>query len=394
MASRAAFDEEMEHRQRAVALAGEELRAGGLVIFPTETVYGVGASTASEAGLQALRRFKDRNDGRPFTVHVPDTQRLARYIDLSPGLVTRLVRKTLPGPVTLVVEQSPAVIDAKVRDLLREGFFGAMDWRSDEAVAAVRDRLYFENAIGLRVPDHPLAAQVLAAVEAPVVASSVNRRGEEPAVDHARCVEVAGGEVRAIVDGGRCRFARSSTIVRVTLKGGEARMSVEREGVIDSRFLDKLRVEVVLVVCSGNTCRSPMGAALARQLLAEQRGLSPSELDAAGVRVLSAGTSAMEGAPATPEAVETMRRRGLDLSGHRSTPLTPAMLHEADAVFCMTASHRSAVIAMAPNVAGRVHAADPEADVQDPFGGDASDYERCAAQLRKGLERQLKEAMR
>jgi L-threonylcarbamoyladenylate synthase len=194
-----------------------------------------------------------------------------------------------------------------------------------------------------------------------------------------------------IVDGGRCRYTKASTVLRVREVHGLPRITVLREGVYDQRYIRKLLRWTMLLVCSGNTCRSPMAAGLARQLLAQRHKISVEALEDAGVGVVSAGVFARPGAPASAPAVAAMAPRGVDLTSHRARPLTPEMVREADVVYCMTDDHRQEVIDMAPGQADKVFTLDPAGDIEDPIGGDEAAYQRCVAQLRQALELRLKE---
>lgn len=145
-----------------------------------------------------------------------------------------------------------------------------------------------------------------------------------------------------------------------------------------------MKVERVLLVCTGNTCRSPMAAALLRHLW--QQADPGWELT-----VKSAGTWALPGMGASEHAVEAMRRRGLDLSSHRSQVVAPDLLSTADLILTMTARHKTQVLEMAPGLAGRVYTlseyAGSSSEVPDPFGGSVEDYVRTADMLEKLLQR-------
>lgn len=104
----------------------------------------------------------------------------------------------------------------------------------------------------------------------------------------------------------------------------------------------------ILFVCTGNTCRSSMAEALARKILTE-KGAQDS------IKVISAGTAAMEGMPASPEAVEVMNARGIDLASHQAQKLTPELIREADIILTMTQDHKSQVISMVPSACSRVY---------------------------------------
>lgn len=361
--------------------AGAILEQGGLVVFPTETVYGVGASALGLKGYGALCDLKSQEEGRPFTVHLPDPAAAERYIDTASPMLRRLIKKVFPGPVTLIVDVSDDVMRGKLRDL----------GLPPEAAT----RLYYQNSISLRSPDHPLAQMVLGSLRAPVIAGSANRRGDAPPYNATEAAARLDGAVDLIIDGGRSRYAKPSTVVRVRspLPGtpGGLKVTVEREGVYDTRFIQKLMRWTMLVVCSGNTCRSPMAEGLAKRLLAEQRGIEVEDLENAGLRVVSAGTLAHPGAPAAAEAVEALQKFGADLSRHRSQPITPELIHEADVIYCMTGAHRQALLAMSPAAEGKTFLLDPGGDVEDPMGSDLTTYQRCAERIRRRLAQRLKE---
>lgn len=155
-----------------------------------------------------------------------------------------------------------------------------------------------------------------------------------------------------------------------------------------------MRVKKILLVCSGNTCRSSMAEGLARHLL-EQKGLLDS------VTVLSAGTAACAGHPATPEAVTALSEEGIDLSNHRAQALTPELIKVADLVLTMTGSHRQQVLRLVPAAAGKVHLlkkyaescageletaeSDWTYDILDPFGQPLEVYRQVAQELKNNL---------
>ena len=150
----------------------------------------------------------------------------------------------------------------------------------------------------------------------------------------------------------------------------------------------------VLFVCTGNTCRSPLAAAA---LIA---ALGP---DRERVDVLSAGTAAWEGQPATPASVEIAASEGVDLSGHRSRRISPALVRAADLVIVMERGHENAVRALGADP-DRTHVisewpAPGNADlpVSDPFGASHEAYEECWRRIRRHVDRiipHVREALR
>ncbi len=149
-------------------------------------------------------------------------------------------------------------------------------------------------------------------------------------------------------------------------------------------------MSLILMVCTGNICRSPMAAGLLRQRLANE-GLD------ARYKVSSAGTWALENRPASEHAVEVMAARGVDISDHRARNLTAAAVAEADLILVMSREHEQIIANTWPQYRWKVHRlgemAGKRRDVDDPYGRPIEEYRACAdvidAYLARGLERIL-----
>ena len=137
-----------------------------------------------------------------------------------------------------------------------------------------------------------------------------------------------------------------------------------------------------LFVCSGNTCRSPMAAAIANAEIATRLGISYEALETVNVRALSAGVSARVGAPLTDEAAEVLRSLSVPVKPHAARNLTPELAEKAELIFCMTKAHRQAVVEMLPSVAGKTYCLGTQEDIDDPIGKSMPAYIACAQQIR------------
>ena len=141
-----------------------------------------------------------------------------------------------------------------------------------------------------------------------------------------------------------------------------------------------MAIQRILVVCTGNICRSPMGEGLLREAI----GTDP-HLSARGIEVRSAGTHGWEAAPASALAIEVMRDRGVDISGHRSQPVVEELVAWADLILTMTAEQRDWILRAFPAADGKVmrlgEYSGTAEDLGDPFGGNPVEYAQCADAL-------------
>jgi protein-tyrosine phosphatase len=351
--------------------AAEVIRQGGVVAFPTETVYGLAVSSENGDAVAKLRAAKGRDDGVPLTVHVGRPQDGEAFINAPSGTARRLMRRGWPGPLTIIFDV-PNVAQTAIAERVEQGTL---------------QRIFHKNTVGIRCPDHPAACDLIRESGCVIQATSANLTGAPPAVTVEQVQSALDGKVDLILDGGRCRYANASTIVRLNGRS----VDILREGVLDEGAMGRMMRATILVVCTGNTCRSPMAEGLLKHKLADHIGCSVDELDRHGFEVRSAGTFAGEGAPATPEAVRAMADRGIDISDHQSSPVHPEVLESAAIVLAMTRSHQQQLEAVMPDSSSRCHLVCGDEDVPDPIGGTSEVYSACLEQIAQGLDQQLRE---
>lgn len=354
-----------EDARDVVHRAVQTLAENKLVAFPTETVYGLAASALSEEAVQRLIDAKGRAEGHPLALAVKSADDALDYVpDMGP-LGRRLVRRCWPGPVTLVAEnRHPDSLVRRLPELVQK------------AVLPL-------GTIGLRVPAHELMLEVLRMMAGPIVFSSANLTGGGDPLTAQDVVEQLGDKVDLVLDDGRCRFAQASSVVKVD--GND--FQILREGVVNAPTLKRLSSFMLLVVCTGNTCRSPMAERLARKLIAEKIGCKIEELEEHSVIVSSAGTSSANGSAPSPQAVEVLNGMGLDLSDHQAQPVREQLVRHADLILTMTRGHQQAIINTWPQAAERTHLLCRDGgDVSDPIGGPVELYRACATQMGKELD--------
>jgi len=277
--------------QQRINDAAAVIDGGGLVGFPTETVYGI-ACRASAESLSKLDNLKGREAAKPYTLHIAEPSEAARYVPRVGLRARKLIEKAWPGPLSIVFELDTKDIDRQKGSLKPEVFQG----------------LYRDNSIGIRCPDNAIAAALLGRTSHPVVAPSANMAGEPPAVDAEGVMAAFSGRIDLVLDGGRCKYGGSSTVVKIG-KGG---LEILRAGVYAEAALNAMSEVKFLLVCTGNTCRSPMAEGIFQKYLAEKVGCSVDRLGEMGYNVSSAGVMDMAGFPASEDAVAAcaaLRRR-------------------------------------------------------------------------------------
>lgn len=170
----------------AIAQAATRLRAGEVVAFPTETVYGLGADATNAAAVARVFGIKNRPAFDPLIVHLADADALATVAAACPDAARRLIARYWPGPLTIVLPKTAAI-----PDLVTAGL----------------------PSVAVRVPGHPLARQLIAAADRPIAAPSANPFGYVSPTTAGHVAAQLGEVVPMILDGGPCRLGVESTIV-------------------------------------------------------------------------------------------------------------------------------------------------------------------------------------
>jgi L-threonylcarbamoyladenylate synthase len=173
-----------------VQQAADAIRAGELVIFPTETVYGLAADALNEAAVARVFEAKGRMETNPLPVQVSGVVMLSMVANCVPEVAIALAERFWPGPLTLVLEKSE-----RISDLISAG----------------------TGKVGVRAPDHAVALALLRAVGCPIVASSANLSGEPPARNADDAIRQLGEFVSVILDAGESAIGVASTVVDVTV---------------------------------------------------------------------------------------------------------------------------------------------------------------------------------
>ncbi len=351
----------IERAVRAVA-------RGQLVAFPTDTVYALAASALLPEAVERLIEAVPAAAGDGLTLAITCAGQARDWAPEMGSLGLRLARRCWPGPLTLVFAEG-----------LENGLVGRLP-------EAVKQRLCPDGSIRLSVPGHDALWHALRMLPAPMVLVSLPGNGQPGTAQDA--LDACGERLDLILDDGPSRSTALPSVVRID----GPRWEMVREGAMSAAEVGQQTTCVIVFVCTGNTCRSPMAEALCVKLLAERLQCTAEELPQRGYLIASAGLAAGQGEPAATEAVNIVRELGGDLRDHGSRPLTADLVMQADHLLTMTQGHAAALASRFARQDPRPRLLCPDGiDVADPIGGDADVYRHCAQQILAHVERLLPE---
>ena len=193
-----------------IKAAGEVLKQGGIVAFPTDTVYGLGAVFDDEKAVRKIFAAKGREEKKPLSILVADSAQVELLSEIKSGEMAqkaeRLMKKFWPGALTLIFQKKPGIPDAVTAG---------------------------GETIGIRMPDMELTRELIRAAGKPLAAPSANTSGKRSSVSAREVLEDLDGKIDMVIDGGTCPVGVASTVVDMT---GETPV-ILREGVITAEMI-------------------------------------------------------------------------------------------------------------------------------------------------------------
>ncbi len=305
-------------QQKIIDRAVHVIRNGGIVVYPTDTLYGLGVDIYNQQALNKLYHIKGRNSVLPVSLLVNNFEQIENFAGTFPFDVYGHLKKLLPGRITVLFEN-------KHRYAI--SFFKRYETLGKPL-----------HKVGFRIPDHAVCKKLTDQLGWPITSTSANLSGKDNVTSIQEVIAQFGNKLDCILDAGPMESKRGSTVIDMSkrpylvLREGDISMDELRHKAPSAPFKKRKFRFVVTFVCSGNICRSPMAEILLKAKIEKTKYRD-------FMHIQSAGTLGIEDQPADDMTIVVCTENELDVSRHRSQGISTNLMEDSDLVIAMAANH-------------------------------------------------------
>jgi L-threonylcarbamoyladenylate synthase len=347
--------------------AADIISGGGILVYPTDTLYGFGVDARNKVALNRLYDLKGRDETKPVSIIVKNINQAETLVGTVTEFERYMFQKLMPGKTTLILKKRKK-IDSQQLNLFRK--------------------------IGFRIPHSKICKQLTELTNTPVTSTSVNISTKDNLTSISEIKALFNDKVDVILNIGPLKSSKGSTVIDLSvgqptiLRAGDI-SAKELENILGfpllSNYPDKF---VITFVCSGNICRSPMAEGLLKRKIAQSKYKSVIEIN-------SAGTLNIADAHPTLEAMDVAHNDGLNLTEHLSRGLNKSIIHQSNLVLCMALDHIHYIQENFPEYRSRakllkqinIDSKLSNPSIPDPIGQSLSYYEKIYKQISNEIDR-------
>lgn len=348
----------------------EVLRSGGIIVYPTNTLYGLGVDAFNLKALERLFIVKQRTMDQPVSLMVASIEQLVQLFARTDERQQKVLRKLLPGKFTVILE-------SKFKQNLAYFASGPS-----------------KTKVGFRVAELPFNQKLLIKFGNPISSTSANVAGKPNAKTVQEIIAQFGDRLDLILDAGPTPDLKGSTIIDLAknpflmLREGSVNLSQVKKIIAPEKVLKRKEKFVITFVCSGNICRSPMAEGILKKFLSRTKFKNL-------VVVQSAGTLELTSGPAHPNAISVARLLGVDIAAHQARTITREMVEQSDLIIAMALNHFEFLKSNFPDQAEKVvllktwerKTGIGNPSIPDPIGHDINFFEKVAEEIKNEIKR-------
>lgn len=355
--------------RNVILKAVDILLAGGIIIYPTDTLYGFGVLINNQQAVDKFYAIKKRDPEKPFSVlinHIDQVENICGPLDDKEKAICNAL---WPGKVTLLLK-----VNITPKFPVLSGL----------------------NKIGFRHPQSKLCEELINFSGIPISSSSVNISNGPDMLNVDEITKAFASQVDLILDDGPARSTKGSTVLDIS----SSSVTIVRQGEVSKNELEntlKFKIHsgnekkyIITFICSGNICRSPMAEGILKDRLQKSKFI-----DLVGIN--SAGTLDLPPEEASRNAIEIAKEHGIDISNHSSRVITDSIVEQANLIICMAENHYHYLIQHYPQQKNKVYILKlmdkkggySEASIADPIGKDREFYSKTYDDIAGEIDRIL-----